>query len=141
CFFEATAASVGRGTDLQFQVVGAPGFPAGDYTFTPEPKPGARHPKHQGLPCRGWNLSGLPVAELRRDTALRLHYLLDFFAAYEPRDGFFLRSDFFDKLAGTDSLRLQLLRGATEEEIRRSWAPTLRAFKAQRRRYLLYPED
>ncbi|RMF21043.1 MAG: DUF1343 domain-containing protein, partial [Bacteroidetes bacterium] len=33
CFFEATAASVGRGTDLQFQVVGAPGFPAGDYTF------------------------------------------------------------------------------------------------------------
>ncbi|MFM8448752.1 MAG: exo-beta-N-acetylmuramidase NamZ domain-containing protein, partial [Haliscomenobacter sp.] len=33
CYFEGTQVSLGRGTDKQFQVLGTPGFPKGDYTF------------------------------------------------------------------------------------------------------------
>ncbi|MFZ4376366.1 MAG: exo-beta-N-acetylmuramidase NamZ family protein, partial [Saprospiraceae bacterium] len=40
CFFEGTPISLGRGTNKQFQVLGAPNMNAGDFTFTPVSKPG-----------------------------------------------------------------------------------------------------
>jgi len=53
---------------------------------------------------------------------------------------FFLKNNFFDKLAGTTELRLQLERGAGEEEIRASWQEGLERFKEVRHRYLMYPD-
>jgi len=52
---------------------------------------------------------------------------------------FFTRPDFFDKLAGTDELRKQIIAGLTEEEIRASWKADLAAYRNMRQRYLLYP--
>jgi len=51
---------------------------------------------------------------------------------------FFLKNLFFDKLAGADQLRLQIIADKTEGEIRDSWEEGLKAFKATRTKYLIY---
>jgi uncharacterized protein YbbC (DUF1343 family) len=52
------------------------------------------------------------------------------------RDDYF--NNYFDKLAGTNELRIQVESGMTEEEIRESWQDELRAFKKIRTKYLIY---
>ncbi len=44
----------------------------------------------------------------------------------------------FDKLAGTENLRQQIIEGKTEQEIRDSWEPGLSQYKIMRKKYLLY---
>jgi uncharacterized protein YbbC (DUF1343 family) len=53
---------------------------------------------------------------------------------------FFTRPEFFDKLAGTDELRKQILAGWTEEQIRDGWKEELAEYKAIRKKYLLYED-
>ncbi|RUA28039.1 MAG: DUF1343 domain-containing protein, partial [Bacteroidetes bacterium] len=53
-------------------------------------------------------------------------------------DDFF--TSFFDKLAGTDQLRKQIIEGKTEDEIRESWQKDLDKFKKIRSKYLLYQD-
>jgi uncharacterized protein YbbC (DUF1343 family) len=45
-----------------------------------------------------------------------------------------------DKLAGTNTLRQQLQKGADEQAIRSSWQEKLNSYKAIRKRYLLYAD-
>ncbi|PMB18295.1 hypothetical protein CEN47_24615 [Fischerella thermalis CCMEE 5319] len=47
---------------------------------------------------------------------------------------------FFDKLAGTDQLRKQLLSGKKASEIRDSWRSDLEQYARIRNKYLLYPD-
>ena len=54
--------------------------------------------------------------------------------------GFFTSTSFFDKLAGTDKLRLYLEEGLSVEEIEKSWAQGIDDFKIARAPYLLYPQ-
>ncbi len=135
CLFEGTNVSVGRGTDLQFQVVGTnvPGL--GDYQFTPVPKPGAMDPPLKNQVCYGFNLSQINAKQL----GLSLKYLFYFFEQTGKKDSFFTSPSFFDKLAGTDQLRLQMLAGKTEDEIRESWKSDLDQYKKMRKKYVLYP--
>lgn len=137
CLFEATDISVGRGTDWPFQVLGYPNPVFGDFTFTPGTRPGmAAHVEQQGNECYGLDLRALPAQK----QTFTLKYLLDFYAKAPFKDTFFSRPEFFDKLAGTDELRKQIVAGRTEEEIRTSWATELAAYKAMRKNYLLYPD-
>jgi len=138
CFFEGTVASVGRGTETPFQIVGHPGYPAGDYTFTPRPMPGARHPKLEGERCRGYDLTGIPLTELRTKKRLDLSYLIRFYRNFPNPDDFFLSNGWIDKLAGTARLRKMIVAGRTEQEIRASWEEEVAAFKRMREGYLLY---
>jgi uncharacterized protein YbbC (DUF1343 family) len=141
CFFEGTVVSVGRGTDKQFQVMGAPKSKAGDYTFTPVSKPGAKDPPHKGVQCRGFDLTKFAVETVRKQSRIRLDFLIDFYKSYpeEEKEKFFNANKFIDKLAGTDQLRKQILAGKTEKEIRDSWEPGLSQYKEMRKKYLLYP--
>ena len=66
-----------------------------------------------------------------------LSYLLDLYA-HTPQGTFFLKSNFFEKLAGTTALRRQIEQGLTEEQIRQSWQAGLDAFRQTRARYLIY---
>ena len=137
CLFEATDISVGRGTDWAFQVLGYPDPVFGDFTFTPGTRPGmAAHVEQQGNVCYGLDLRSLPPQE----QTFTLKYLIDFYQKAPFKDTFFSRPDFFDKLAGTDELRKQLIAGQTEAEIRASWATDLAAYKVMRKKYLLYPD-
>lgn len=138
CFFEPTVVSVGRGTDRQFQVIGAPESPIGNFEFTPTPMPGARHPKHEGKRCRGFDLTTLAPEAVRNQRRLDLSWLLRFYEAWPDKDSFFLSEKTFDLLAGTDELRRQLAAGMSEEEIRQSWQERLVQFRKIRGRYLIY---
>lgn len=70
---------------------------------------------------------------------LNLDYLLDIYR-HTPKGKFFIKNNFFEKLAGTANLRQQIESGTSEQEIRASWQPGLDAFLRIRQRYLLYPE-
>jgi uncharacterized protein YbbC (DUF1343 family) len=134
CLFEATPVSIGRGTKTQFQVAGLPMEGAGDYQFTPVPMSGAMDPPQKGKLCFGFNLTTVPV----RPLGFSLKYLFFFFAKMGKSETFFSSPSFFDRLAGTDTLRMQMLSGQTESQIRASWEPGLKAYSQMRLRYLLY---
>ncbi len=135
CLFEATDFSIGRGTDFPFQVIGYPDTRFGDFTFTPGTRVGmSAHVEQQGNLCYGIDLRGLKADSIR----FTLKYILDFY--HKMPDKFFARPDFFDKLAGTDKLREQILAGWTEEQIRDSWKEELSEYKRMRKKYLLYED-
>ena len=73
------------------------------------------------------------------DTSIHLDFILNMFKRV-PKGKFFLKNNFFDRLAGTDQLRQQIMQGKTQEEIRASWQPALEHFKTIRQRYLIYPD-
>ena len=49
-------------------------------------------------------------------------------------------NDYFNNLAGNSKLKEQIIEGVSEDEIRKSWAAGLAAFKKIRKGYLLYPD-
>lgn len=131
CFFEGTNVSVGRGTDLQFQIYGSPFLKNMPFRFIPQPNFGAKDPLHKGQLCLGEDLS-----TIKKVSCLELKWLLKAYANTEDKTKFF--NEFFTKLAGTKQLRQQIEAGLTEESIRASWQKDLEAFKKMRRPYLLY---
>lgn len=139
CFFEGTIVSVGRGTEHPFEVIGYPGNNMGSFIFMPKSIPGALDPPYKNKQCTGTSLIGLPMEELINISQLRLDYLLTYFRMY-VKDDFFLKTFYFDKLAGTDKLRKQILEGKREEEIRASWKNGLDSFKIKRKKYLMYKD-
>jgi len=135
CLLEPTIVSVGRGTDTQFQVIGGPDSALGSYTFTPEDKPGAINPPQEGKRCYGLDLRGVDARKLQ----FSLKYVIDLYAKASDKSKFFTSTAYFDKLAGTDALRLALVAGKSEAEMRKTWQPGLEAYKKIRTKYLLYP--
>lgn len=139
CFFEGTVFSEGRGTDYPFQVFGHPSLPNNLYSFTPKPNAGAKSSKCFGLQCYGWNLSGSNEEVLKMvDGKIQLKYFLEAYKLFPGKDSFFLKNNFINKLAGNDILQQQVKNGTSEKDIRKSWEPGLTAFKAIRKKYLLY---
>ena len=139
CFFEGTSVSIGRGTNLQFQVVGHPNLKQYSYVFNPKPMFGAKNPKHNGESCYGLNLSELDVEALHFKEQLDLSILIRMYSEVTAAGSeFFTRPSFFDKLAGSNKLRYQIINGLTEEEIRDSWEEGLIKYQETRTQYLLY---
>ena len=148
CLFEGTALSVGRGTDRAFQWVGAP-WVDGDAlalalnahgiagvrfeaaVFTPE-SPGDG--KFDGVEVRGVRL----VAEdSGYDATLAgVAMLVESYRAY--RDRWEWRVAHFDRLAGSDALRLAIEAGRSPAEITAAWSGGLADFEAMRAPYLIY---
>ena len=130
CFFEGTNVSVGRGTNFPFQHFGAP-YLNSDYFFIPKSGPGSKYPKHENKKCFG--------KDLRNENFLNqinLDYLLFAYQNCIDKESFF--NNFFDKLAGGNTLKKQIIAGLTSEEIRHSWKHDLQEFQKMRESYLLY---
>lgn len=110
CFFEGTNCGVGRGTDYPFEWVtyGTDTLDLRSYSV------GEENPDLIDL----W-----PLMEMYRRV---------------PQGKFFLKSNFFEKLAGTTELRRQIEAGMSENEIRATWQPGLERFKEIRKKYLIY---
>lgn len=139
CFFEGTVLSEGRGTDQPFQVFGHPLLPKNLYAFTPKPNEGSKSSKCFYQQCYGWHISGTNEEVLKKlDGKIQLGYLLEAYRLFPGKDSFFLKNNFFNKLAGNDILMKQVKQGLSEAEIRKSWEPGITAFKAIREKYLLY---
>jgi uncharacterized protein YbbC (DUF1343 family) len=140
CFFEGTDVSLGRGTNKQFQIYGAPSFPKTDFSFTPAPNEGSKEPPFKNKICNGWDLSNLKLDDLHQERQINLTYLLNAYKNYPDKNAFFLKGNFFDKLSGTTELRTQLIQGKSADEIRASWQDGLKQFKMIRKKYLLYTD-
>lgn len=133
CLFEQTVISVGRGTTMQFQVLGNPELKDMKFQFTPVSMKGISNtPPHENKLCYGEDLRSVK-AERKFDPS----YLLKFYKLYPDKEKFFLT--YFDNLAGTKELRQQIVNGLTENQIRASWEPELSQYKEMRKKYLLYP--
>lgn len=136
CFFEGTPVSIGRGTPTPFQIIGHPKHD-GEFTFTPVSIPGkSEFPKFQNLTCQGVSLGKYHEKQGKMDY-LNLGWLLDFYQSYPDKDNFF--TPFFDKLAGTDELRKQIVDGQSLDEIRASWKSGLDEYQTLQEKYRLYP--
>lgn len=131
CFFEGTSVSVGRGTEMQFQVYGSPFLNDREFQFIPKPNNGSKYPKHEGLICYGKDLR--EIEDLKQ---INLEWLLDTYQQNTYENPYF--TIFFTKLAGTKKLQEQIEQGFTEREIRKSWKDDLRDFKEIRKKYLIY---
>jgi uncharacterized protein YbbC (DUF1343 family) len=140
CFFEGTDISLGRGTDTPFQMYGHPSFDAkkAPYQFKPQPKTGAKSPPHLDKNCYGWSLTGLKIETLQQTRTLGLEYLLNAYRNFGNKPNFFLKTNFFELLAGNTELRKQIEKGFTEAEIRKTWAKDLEKYHQLRQKYLLY---
>jgi uncharacterized protein YbbC (DUF1343 family) len=150
CLFEGTNLSVGRGTDRPFQQIGAPWLEADSIaarmssrelrgvrfeavTFTPRR---ADDGKYEGQRVRGIRLrvtDRTVYDPTQAAIALLLEIRESAGAAWE------WRPEAFDRLAGTDAVRLAVEAGATMQVITDAWADDLHRFAAVRANYLLYP--
>lgn len=131
CFFEGTNVSVGRGTELQFQIYGSPFLQNMPFTFTPQPNLGAKEPMHKGVLCYGENLSNQTKV-----VRLELKWLLNAYKNTTDKQTFF--NTFFTKLAGTELLQKQIQSEMSEDAIRATWKQGIADFLRMRKDYLLY---
>jgi uncharacterized protein YbbC (DUF1343 family) len=155
CLFEGTNLSVGRGTSLAFQLVGAPwldtaavlrklreagggmrdalrGVEVAAVTFTPDsPTDG----KYGGVALRGVRLR--VTDRTRYDPTKTAVALLAALRAVH-RDSLRFNERSFDRLAAGSDLRRALVAGRSPAAIARAWEPALARFRRARAAYLLY---
>ena len=131
---EGTNLNAGRGTEMQFQILGSPYLPADKYSFayTPQSNFGSKYPKHQNTQCNGLNLQGK-----ERMYQVDLQWLVQAYRDHSKKDKFFNTKN-FTAHAGTPLLQKQIEQGLTADEIRASWQPEIEEFKKIRAKYLLY---
>ena len=146
CMFEGTIISQGRGTYMPFTVLGAPLLRGNfHFSFTPKSIKGmSETPLHQDQECYGVDLRKIDMSKTYESGRLDLRWIMDLYKAYPDQAKFFDMSQSkqmgsFDKLVGTENLRKQIIAGASEDEIRKSWEPGLGQYKTMRKKYLIYP--
>jgi uncharacterized protein YbbC (DUF1343 family) len=149
CLFEGTNVSVGRGTTLAFQVIGAPwldpaavvqrlradslvGVDVVATTFTPV---GPTDGKYPGVAVPGLRFRVLD--RTRYDpTELAVALLVAMHAVHPAQ--FQFRDDSFDRLAAGPELRTAVAAGRSAREISVSWERDLAEFRLTRAKYLVY---
>lgn len=138
CLFEGTNVSVGRGTDSPFEIIGIPGnlctwIELGSaFSIAGQWIPSCTFKTNDGKTYYGINLHSINVP-----AKFDLSYILTMYSLTK-KGQFFLKTNFFDKLAGTTELSKQIESGMSEEEIRASWQPALDEFMKIREKYLIY---
>lgn len=139
CYFEGTTVSLGRGTELSFEVYGHPSFEGKcRFQFTPDAIDGAKNPRYKGQTCYGRDLRLLDDEEIIR-RGVDLSYVIDAYNLMgRPGDEFF--TPMFEKLIGRSYVREMIKEGKSAEEIKATWAQEVEEFKKLRRQYLLYAE-
>lgn len=148
CMFEGTIINEGRGTNMPFTILGAPAL-KGKYQFSYQPVsiPGmSENPNHKDSICYGLDLRNYDTNQLRKSRQLNLKWLIELYNNYPDKSKFFTQGrvnpeiSAFDLRIGTDELRKQIIARLPEAEIRKSWAPGLKIFRAIRSKYLLYSD-
>ena len=138
--FEGTQISMGRGTDKPFECFGAPWLKMGNYQFTPINIPGkAVNPPFLNQNCRGFLLTDFANDYIVTYKHIYLDWLVLLYKDCPDKSKFF--NSFFDKLAGTESIRSQIIEGKSAIEIRKSWEPGIKVFLEKRSPYMMYTYD
>ncbi len=137
CFFEGTNVSVGRGTEMPFQVYGHPDIKA-EFSFTPKQAEGRNKPLHCDSECYGENLTQYAIDFKENEDKINLTWIIKAYEQLKENENFF--NNFFVKLSGTKKLQQQIEEGLSEEEIRASWKEELDKYKNTRSKYLIYKD-
>ena len=141
CLFEATSVSVGRGTYFPFQVIGSPLLPKDKYpfSFTPKALEGFdKNPLHKNVVCHGLDLRETDISGLN---GFSLKYVIEMYREFKKMnksESFLTRPKWFDLLMGTNQVRLDMLKGKSEEGIRSAWNEDLKKYREMRDMYILY---
>ena len=122
CLFERTTVSIGRGTNYPFQHFGAP-YIESNYSFIPKSGIGSKYPKHENKYCYGKDLR----FQKNILNSLNIEWLIECYNQSPNQEDFFTLN--FDKLAGTDKLRKQIIAGISPEKIKESWQEGLADFR------------
>ena len=131
CFFEGTNVSVGRGTDMQFQIYGSPFLnKKSKFTFTAVPNEGSKYPKHAHAISYGEDLR-----KVNKLSSINLSWLIKAYKQNRTKSFF---NSFFTKLAGTKTLQTQLEKEVSESVIKTSWKKSINEFMIVRNKYLIY---
>ncbi len=88
--------------------------------------------------CNGFELTSFCNSYIISSKRIYLYWLQGFYEKSTNKTKFF--NDYFDKLAGTDTLRKQLIAGKSVDEIIKSWDDDLKKYRQMRKKYLLYPD-
>jgi len=137
CYFEATPVSLGRGTDMPFEVYGHPDMKGYNFSFTPRSVPGAKNPPQLDRKCYGRDLRYITDEEAIAQ-GINLEYVIDAYRNLNMGDKFF--RPFFENLIGNGEIRKMIEAGKSAVEIKRTWADDVARFREQRKPYLLYPD-
>lgn len=136
CFFEGTVASIGRGTEIPFQIFGHPDM-TGDFIFTPVSTPGASlHPKQEGKICRGYDLREEGIDRIISERRIFLEWVIRAYNQIGSGSEFF--TSYFNTLLGNSWVKEDIINGVPENEIRAKWTNDVNEFKEVRKKYLLY---
>ena len=136
CFFEGTNVSLGRGTPYPFQVYGSPLLPDRGFSFIPESLPESTNPPLRGEKCYGVDLRNVINDKIVPSPGINLQWVIDAYSEYPDKENFFI--PYFDRLAAGPTLREQIQKGMTADEIRESWKDGLTEYGKIREKYLLY---
>ncbi len=133
-FFEGTTVNAGRGTEMQFQIFGAPELPSKFYPFkyTPQPNFGSSAPKHKNKVCNGLDLRAEDYI-----SRVNLEWLVNAYEGHSDKENFFKTAS-FTLHAGNTLLQKQIEEGYSFKEIRATWLQDIESFKKVREKYLLY---
>lgn len=149
CLFEGTNLSVGRGTEIPFQVIGAPWLDAEVLArrLASRGLPGVRieptifvprspgDGKYAGEAVRGVRFT-MTDRDAYDPTATGAAALLE--ARRLAGSRWEWRPEHFDRLAGTDALRAAIEANAPLEAILAAWRTPRTRFERTRRKYLIY---
>jgi uncharacterized protein YbbC (DUF1343 family) len=148
CLFEGTPLSVGRGTERAFQWVGAPwldgemlaaalnAYGIEDVrfeavSFTPHDPGDAKYPDTEV-----YGVQLVPSSSTYDAPRVAVAMLVE---TYKMSGGTWSwRVSHFDRLAGTDALRLGIEEGRGVDDLTSGWDDAVEAFRAQRAPYLIY---
>lgn len=130
--FEPTVMSIGRGTQIPFQVIGYPDKKFGNFSFTPKSIIGmSKYPKHENKKCFGVDL------RKSKPEVFTLKYLVEYFQVY-GKEGFFKHENFFNKLIGNNQTLKDIKSGVDYLVIEKGWEKDLNKYRALRKKYLIY---
>lgn len=153
CLLEGTNISEGRGTKFPFLQFGAPFVKADEVidkinllkvdgaelqsvAFIPEDIDGmATNPKFENQTCYGIKIK---VTDPNKFEAAQFGVKLLYVLTKLYGDKIKFNEQSFDRLAGSDILRKQILSKLSPEKIFASWQPELTKFNKKRNQYLLY---
>ena len=148
CLFEGTNISVGRGTDIAFQIVGAPWL-NGDSLAAALARyqiPGVEFKSHRFTPLNpgdgkfsGQEVQGVQLISVDSDydpTLAALAILRE--TRRMSGERWEWRQAHFDRLAGTDRLREGVEAGLPLDVLREGWDEALGDFLKLRDKYLIY---
>ena len=124
CLFEGTNVSIGRGTNLQFQIYGSPNLnkKTNKFYFTPKKNIGSKYPKNENKVCYGKDLRSEKILN-----EINLNYVIEAYNESSDKTNFF--NSYFIKLSGDKNLKNNIVSGKSSDEIKKEWTKGINKFK------------